>query len=1144
MRTRRSTAALTTWATVTIAVTLAASVWFYPVHRDQHQIAADDYLSGSIGEVSCFLDESAGDFPEGQVTTVAGAQPETLPHLQSAPSSPRKQVLILVGPQYGLPMVQAITPVMVTALQESGFSLDDIFVEFLDIHRIANGEHADNVLTLLQHKLEGRDIGLIIAVNQGAVDFIAREGHHLSPDAPLLIPIREKDPTWAGTQRQVMVLSSRQDVDGTLQHALALFPSTKRVLIIMGQDDHEAPFLAPIHEALEALPRDLEVEDTSALSYEEMLAHIDSLPPDTIALYGSYFDDVTGRPFVPAEVAAAVAETANSPVFAFRDMHILQGLIGGSVVTTAELGRQAVAIGVQYLDGQIQLTEQTTVFEITNAPLFDYEVIQHFGGDHGALPGNTVFLNRPPSLWEEHREAVITALIAFLVLVMVSTGLVTLNRRLQRALSERARAQQSLAQSEEQFRSLFFDSVAPMSLISTDARVIEANQAWLNLFGYSREELAVLDATRLYPHPEQRSEFIAEIAGAGHVTDQEVRLKKKDGTLLDVARSVSVRRSSGGTVIGYHNVLRDISELKAAECVRRASEQKYRSLFEQSVDAIVLVAPDGMGMEANQSWLDLFGYTREELPHVNARDIYADPVDRGDFLRRIAEVGFVKDLVRFKRKDGTVFDCQRSVVALKDDEGVTVGFLNVKRDITEERDAQERLRRSATLLDRSQQIGHVGSWELDLRANHLTWSDETYRIFGHEPQEFAATYEAFLDSIHPEDRARVYESYAASVREGRDGYEIEHRIVRGDSDEIRLIHEKCVHERDAAGSIVRSIGMVEDITERNAAEAARRESEEQYRSLFEQSREAIAVVEPSGRILEANEAWLELFGYALGELPTIRMHDLYARPEDRDDFLRRISEQGSVQDEVRHLKKDGTVIDCHRSSVAKRNEGGEIIAIQTLVLNITERKRAEERLQQSFAQLERALQGTLDVIERIVETRDPYTAGHQKRVAELAVAIAHHMRLPEDSCVSLIGTAALIHDIGKIAVPSEILSKPGKLSEPEFLLIKAHPRVAYDILKQAELPYPVPEIVLQHHERYDGTGYPSGLCGDDILPEASILAVADVVEAMYSHRPYRAGLGIDAAIGEIRDGSGTRYHPDVVDACIAAFRDGGFTFSA
>jgi len=211
--------------------------------------------------------------------------------------------------------------------------------------------------------------------------------------------------------------------------------------------------------------------------------------------------------------------------------------------------------------------------------------------------------------------------------------------------------------------------------------------------------------------------------------------------------------------------------------------------------------------------------------------------------------------------------------------------------------------------------------------------------------------------------------------------------------------------------------------------------------------------------------------------------------------------------------------------------------------DVSERKRAEERLLASYTRLEQQLQGTLEVIQQMTEARDPYTSGHQRRVAELSVAIARQMGLPEESCVSLIRTASLIHDIGKMVVPAEILSKPGKLTKIEFQLIMAHSQEGYNIVSRAHLPDPVPEAVLQHHERLDGSGYPQGLRGDDILPEAQILAVADVVEAMSSHRPYRAALGVEAALSEVAAGSGTRFHPEVVAACMAVFREKGFAFS-
>lgn len=209
--------------------------------------------------------------------------------------------------------------------------------------------------------------------------------------------------------------------------------------------------------------------------------------------------------------------------------------------------------------------------------------------------------------------------------------------------------------------------------------------------------------------------------------------------------------------------------------------------------------------------------------------------------------------------------------------------------------------------------------------------------------------------------------------------------------------------------------------------------------------------------------------------------------------------------------------------------------------DITRRKRAEEKLRQSCLQLQRTLEGTVNTLVSVIEIRSPYTAGHQRRVAQLACAIANEMGLPEKQ-IEGIRMAGLIHDIGKITVPAEVLSKPGPLSKLEYGLIKAHPQVGHDVLKGIEFPWPVAQIVLQHHERLDGSGYPQGLSGEDILLETRILAVADVVEAMASHRPYRPPRGLDKALKEISQNRGVLYDPKAVDACLKLFIKKGFTF--
>lgn len=237
------------------------------------------------------------------------------------------------------------------------------------------------------------------------------------------------------------------------------------------------------------------------------------------------------------------------------------------------------------------------------------------------------------------------------------------------------------------------------------------------------------------------------------------------------------------------------------------------------------------------------------------------------------------------------------------------------------------------------------------------------------------------------------------------------------------------------------------------------------------------------------------------------------------------------------------VINIYIGEKHKRNKREEelLCAVADILAGIIKHKQAEDEIQQNLNHLRQAIEGSIELTALMIEAKDPYTAGHQRRVSILSCAIAKEMNFSEEQ---IEGTkiAGLIHDLGKISIPSEILSKPGRITDDEFSLIKTHPQVGYDILKKVKLPWPIAQTVLQHHEKMDGSGYPSSLSGEKILIEARILSVADVVEAISSHRPYRPALGIDAALEEISKNRGILYDSEVVDACLKLFKEKGFKF--
>ena len=336
--------------------------------------------------------------------------------------------------------------------------------------------------------------------------------------------------------------------------------------------------------------------------------------------------------------------------------------------------------------------------------------------------------------------------------------------------------------------------------------------------------------------------------------------------------------------------------------------------------------------------------------------------------------------------------------------------------------------------------------------------------------------------------------------------------------------------------------VVHNITERKLAEEALRKSEEKHRFLVDNANDAIFVAQ-DGLIKFPNPKTLEILGYSEEDLAKIPYMDL-VHPDDR-----------AILSEFRQKTQSGKA-STTTYSIRVRNSADEEIWAQissvpivwedrpatlNFVRDITVQKRAEEELRNSLDKLRKITGATIQAMAQTVEVRDPYTAGHQKRVADLARAIANRMGLSSDQ-VDGIRMAGAIHDIGKISVPAEILSKPGLLTPLEFSLIKTHSQIGYDILKDIEFPWDIATMVLQHHERLDGSGYPQGITGERILVEAKILTVADVVEAMASHRPYRPSLGMDKALQEIADKKGRSYDPDVVDACIQLFTENKFTF--
>ena len=464
-------------------------------------------------------------------------------------------------------------------------------------------------------------------------------------------------------------------------------------------------------------------------------------------------------------------------------------------------------------------------------------------------------------------------------------------------------------------------------------------------------------------------------------------------------------------------------------------------------------------------------------------------------------------------------------------------FVVVFDVITDRKRAEDALRNSEEKYRRIVETANEGIWVMDGEFRTTFVNQRMAEMLGFTAAEMQGRR---MDSfMFPQDQADHATKIEARIQ-GQAGI-YERRFLRSDGKTLWTI-VSASPLMDFHGRFTGSFAMCTNITERKLAEEKLRDAETLYRMLFEHSPDGVVIIDPAtARPLDFNETAHRQLGYSHEEFAQLSIPDLDAdkTPEEIRSRIVKVLRDGRNDFETRHRTKHGEIRHIHVTSQITEILGKPVY--HCIWRDITDRKKGDELLRKTLESLRKAVGTTVEVMASAVEIRDPYTAGHQTRSADLARAIATEMGLSEEK-IEGVSTAGSIHDIGKLSIPAEILSKPASLSEIEFALIKEHAERGYDILKDVKSPWPLAEIVYQHHERLDGSGYPRKLKGDGMLLEARILAVADVVEAIASHRPYRPALGIDAALAEIGKNSGTLYDEAVVGACLRLFQDKGFQF--
>jgi PAS domain S-box-containing protein/putative nucleotidyltransferase with HDIG domain len=571
------------------------------------------------------------------------------------------------------------------------------------------------------------------------------------------------------------------------------------------------------------------------------------------------------------------------------------------------------------------------------------------------------------------------------------------------------------------------------------------------------------------------------------------------------------------------------------ELVKSEIQQRYRIIVDTADEGIWVFDEEYLSTFVNNRMVNLLGYEYDEIMGRSLSSFLFEE-DLPDFQEKASRrrQGIAERYERrIRRKDSTILWAHVSATPIMDKEGLFQGSFAMFTDITERKEAEKALLESEKKYRSIFENAVEGMFQSTPDGQLITANPAMARIFGY------ATPEEMINQVHNiglqlYSNEKDRRTFQQLLKEHGIAGGFEAPFYRQDGTVLwGTLNVRAV--KDSDDNVFYYEGTLEDITPRKEAEEELKKSEEKYRNIFENAVMGIYQATPSGQYLSANPVLSRIHGYNSPEEMIESVADitqLYVDPSRRAELKRIINEQGFVKGfEIIMRRKDGSLHWVSNTSRAVRDEHGTILYYEGTIEDITSRKSAEE----SVKQLKQTLLGTLHALSQSIEIREPGITGHHKRVSNLGSAIARAMGLADDMAES-IRIAGLVHDIGNMSVPSEILSKPGRLSEMEYNFVKLHPRSGYDILKETGLPYPVAEIVLQHHERMNGSGYPQGLKGKEMLLEARILAVADVVEAMVSPRPYRPARGIDAALDEIRKNKGTLYDAQVVDACLMLFK--------
>ncbi len=572
-------------------------------------------------------------------------------------------------------------------------------------------------------------------------------------------------------------------------------------------------------------------------------------------------------------------------------------------------------------------------------------------------------------------------------------------------------------------------------------------------------------------------------------------------------------------------------------------ESNHLGVMIETAPVIVCMADiNGRTTYVNSKFEELTGYSRDEVlgkPWFKLGIV--TPSNTRALLKRAAEKIMGRPPssmeIKIRRKTGE-YAWVSGIGQLIRENGKPVGFHMIANEITEMVNARNALIESEQkfrrLADQSPNMIVIRKKNKFIYANK-----KSEGITGYTIQEICNDKFDINTIIAPEYISAVKDN-ETKHQEGYDVPPLECVLISKTGKKINILLYTSLINFEGKRAV---LATVVDITERKKTEELILNAAEEWRTTFDSITDLVSIHDEDGKIIRANKAFAKALNMELKDILGKKCCQLVHgldKPPSNCPRLKTLKTKQPTMEEICEPRL-GMHLQILTSPITKSIETNSGVSVVHVARDISERKHAEEQRREGIEKLLDTLEATIEAIATTAEIRDPYTAGHQRRVSQLAYAIAKDLGLPENQTQG-IRLTGLVHDIGKIYIPAEILTKPGDLIDIERDMIKMHPKIGYDILKRVEFPWPIAETVLQHHERIDGSGYPDGISGEDILLEAKIMAVADVVEAMSSHRPYRPSLSLEKALQEISNNSGICYDQKIVESCVNLFTGDLFKF--